>query len=45
MTAEEQFLLVEAFRAKMKQLGKYVPPIPPTPLTRELNPDALQAPQ
>jgi hypothetical protein len=46
MTAEERFLMVEAYRARLKQTGELVPPIPPTPLTGELNPDAVhQAPQ
>ena len=40
MTAEQKFLLIEAYRAKMKQSGQdlMLPPIPPTPLTQELNP-------
>jgi hypothetical protein len=42
MTAEQKFLLVEAYRAKMKQSGQQMPPIPPTPLTKELNPPAPQ---
>ena len=35
LSAEEQFLMVEAERERMKQLGldKKFPPIPPTPLT------------
>lgn len=35
LSAEEQFLMVEAERERMKQLGldKKLPPIPPTPLT------------
>jgi hypothetical protein len=37
MTAEQRFLMVEAYREQMKQLGQQVPPIPPTPLSRELN--------
>lgn len=44
MTAEEKFLMVEAYRARMKQTGQQVPPIPPTPLTQELNPDASGGP-
>lgn len=42
MTAEQRFLMVEAYRAKLKQQGleRTVPPIPATPLTSELNPDA-----
>jgi hypothetical protein len=40
MTAEQQFLLVEAERMRLQQSGadKVFPPIPPTPLTGELNP-------
>jgi hypothetical protein len=38
MSAEEKFLMIEAYRARVKQLGLKVPPVPPTPLTRELNP-------
>ena len=40
MTADQRFLLVEAYRAKLAQEGKtaMVPPIPPTPFTSELNP-------
>ena len=39
-TAEQQFLMVEAERARMQQQGldKMLPPVPPTPLTSELNP-------
>jgi len=47
MTAEEKFLLVEAYRAKLKQTGqdRIFPPIPSTPLTQELNPPTSQAAQ
>lgn len=38
MSAEERFLMVEAYRERMKQLGQQVPPIPPTPLTPGLTP-------
>jgi len=41
-TAEQQFLMVEAERARVQQQGldRMLPPIPPTPLTGELNPGA-----
>jgi hypothetical protein len=45
LSAEEQFLMVEAYRAKMKQSGLKVPPIPPTPLTEDLNPSPPPAAQ
>ena len=47
MTAEEKFLMVEAYRAKLKQMGqdRLMPPIPPTPLTQELNPPTPPAAQ
>ena len=38
LSAEEQFLMVEAYRERMKQLGQQVPPIPPTPLSPGLTP-------
>jgi hypothetical protein len=39
MTADQRFLLVEAYRAKLAQEGRthLVPPVPPTPFTSELN--------
>jgi hypothetical protein len=38
LSAEEQFLLVEANRERTQQLGLKVPPIPPTPLTPVTSP-------
>jgi hypothetical protein len=38
LSAEEQFLMVEAYRERMKQLGQQLPPIPPTPLSPGLTP-------
>ncbi len=46
MSADQQFLLVEAERMRLQQQGadKLFPPIPPTPLTSELNPGAVSTP-
>jgi hypothetical protein len=38
LTAEEQFLIVEANREQNQRLGLKVPPIPPTPLTPDNSP-------
>jgi hypothetical protein len=47
MSAEQRFLMVEAYRAKLKQqgLGRTMSPIPPTPPTQELNPSTSPAAQ
>jgi hypothetical protein len=37
LSAEEQFLLVEAYREHAKQTGQQIPPIPPTPLSSAFN--------
>jgi hypothetical protein len=46
LTAEQQFLMVEAERARLQQQGlsSKFPPIPPTPLTSELNPGTTGTP-
>jgi hypothetical protein len=46
LTAEQQFLMVEAERARLQQQGlnNKFPPIPPTPLTSELNPGTTGTP-
>ena len=45
LSAEEQFLMVEAERERMKQLGldKRLPPIPPTPLTPGFTPGSPES--
>ena len=49
LSADQQFLLVEAERARLQQqqaqgINLSFPPLPPTPLTRELNPEPTPAP-